>query len=112
MGSPIGTEFWEESLDRELRLLAAQQADDSPPATESSTPENPVGNRPVRDGRTVSLRELRMEIHRVVSSELRLDEDIYDDTGALIYAAGSRITREFVQLLRKRGVLAEDVLLR
>ncbi len=54
--------------------------------------------------RALSVIELRKIILESVKSGLALPDDIYDDNGVLLLAAGSLITPRFMQLLRERGV--------
>ncbi|RJP35107.1 MAG: HD-GYP domain-containing protein [Phycisphaerales bacterium] len=58
----------------------------------------------IEDTRALSVRELRKVILESVRSGLALPDDVYDDKGVLLLAAGSLITPRFLQLLRERGV--------
>lgn len=56
------------------------------------------------DEQELSIQELRQEILHSVDAGLRLPQDICDDAGVLLLAAGTRVTRRFLQLLRERNI--------
>lgn len=62
------------------------------------------GHEPDMDGRLISVSRLRTELFHSLHDGLTLTEDIYDESGVLLLAAGSRITARFLQLLRDRGI--------
>lgn len=52
----------------------------------------------------VSVLEFKSQLRESVREGMTLKQDIYDDEGVLLLAAGSLITPHFLQLLRERGI--------
>ncbi len=55
-------------------------------------------------GRSLSIDELRLQVVDSLRTGMSLDDDIYDEAGILLLAAGSLITRRFLMLLQNRGI--------
>jgi HD-GYP domain-containing protein (c-di-GMP phosphodiesterase class II) len=67
---------------------------DEYPNAETRTPEDAY----------VSVRQFRQRLLGSLHSGMTLSEDIYDESGVLLLAAGSLITTRFLQILRERGI--------
>ena len=95
----------EAALDRQLNDL---------PTPGPSTSEVPLNDQPPSAGspdghddqnaRLISISQLRVEVFHSLQSGMTLAENIYDESGVLLLASGSRITARFLQLLRERGI--------
>lgn len=101
MTETVGRKSWEETLDRELADLFPPGSRE--PGVDPVHPAAAVAAPPSAD-RQISVNQLRLEVFDSVQSGLTLPEDIYDEAGMLLLAAGSHVTRRFLQLLRDRGV--------
>ncbi len=55
-----------------------------------------------RESRLISLSDLQTEVCQAIEAGMTLDQDVYAESGELLLAAGSRITRRFLELLSKR----------
>lgn len=102
MTDSAGRKSWEETLDRELADLFPEAPREHEGRVSTQAPTDTVA--PASPDREISVSQLRLEVFDSVQSGLTLPEDIYDDAGVLLLAAGSRVTRRFLQLLRERGV--------
>jgi len=109
----VGT--WEAELDRRLAPLQSDrtgQADRSDPPASAPVLETPSTTSTAQHGRwtdgdadrEISVSQLHKEVFHSVRSGMALKEDIYDESGVLLLAAGSIITSRFLQLIRDRGV--------
>ena len=95
----------EAALDQQLNDL---------PVPGHSTAEVPPNDQPPSGGppnrqddqnaRLISISQLRVEVFHSLQSGMTLAENIYDESGVLLLAAGSRFTARFLQLLRERGI--------
>ncbi|MBU0716848.1 MAG: HD domain-containing protein [Planctomycetes bacterium] len=100
------SENWEETLDRMVAKVAGPP--EPPP---SSSPDDGSVISPAPAPRTedpnqpISVERLRLQIFHSVQGGMRLSQDIYDESGVLLLAAGSRVTRRFLQLLSARGIM-------
>ena len=97
--------LWEDTLDRELDKQGARGQ--AVMETRSEPDGVPVtSTEPVldEDGESISVGRLRAEVFHSVTSGMTLAHSIYDESGVLLLAAGSRITQRFLQLLRERGI--------
>ena len=56
------------------------------------------------DDRLISVSRLRTEMFYSLQDGMTLADNIYDESGVLLLAAGSRITARFLQLMRERGI--------
>ncbi len=97
---------WEEQLDDQLRgLVDVAEFDPGRLLVGRGSPA--TGNADGSEDENawaISVDRLRMEIAHSLQAGMSLAKDIYDESGVLLLAAGSRITPRFLQLLRERGV--------
>lgn len=94
--------IWEDGLNQDLAKLIAPSPERGPDHAPASAP--PADRYWEHDGRSVSIRRFRMEFSESIRNGMALPVDIYDESGTLLLAAGSRVTKQFVALLRGRGV--------
>ncbi len=96
---------WEETLDREIAGLVRNNDPVISGLPTGPTPTTPPDEHSAKeDGRSVSIRELRMEFLHSIQNSLALPMDICDDSGQVLLEAGSQITARFLQTLRSRGI--------
>ena len=95
----------EVTLDQQLDELTEQghSLAEPSPSRDSSTRGSPAGRGDV-DRRLISVSRLRTELFHALQAGMTLDEDVYDESGVLLLAAGSKVTARFLQLLRERGI--------
>ncbi len=89
----------EQALDRELA--------ESKPTVQRESGDHVSGSAEHtrgKPGRSLSVRQLRLDFLRSLRAGMTVSEDIYDESGALLLAAGSKITPRFVQLLQERHI--------
>jgi HD-GYP domain-containing protein (c-di-GMP phosphodiesterase class II) len=99
------TTGWEDKLDLELNKLAALETSSAPgPLGEPhQTAAEPERMREL-DSRMISIREFRVEFADYIRNRVPLPVDVYDGRDRLLALAGSRITKNFVVLLRQRSI--------
>ena len=95
----------EVTLDQQLDELTEQghSLAEPSPRRDSSSRGSPAGRGDV-DRRLISVSRLRTELFHSLQAGMTLDEDVYDESGVLLLAAGSKVTARFLQLLRERGI--------
>lgn len=109
MTTDADIENWEEALDREL-TAAGRAPNEAGPAKQPS----PTGGASTEDAlpqlgasrATAELdpEDMRREIFDGIRQGAALSVDICDPDGRVLLAAGSRVTREFIQHLREIGL--------
>jgi len=104
--------MWEREVDQGLAILRRDQ-DRSPDALGGKAPDTATGSsgspEPSVDDdamfdRSVSIGQLQSELFHSVRAGMALKQDIYDESGVLLLAAGSLITSRFLKLLRDRNI--------
>lgn len=96
---------WERRLDQEVtKLLALEESVRETPANSGSGQGASSAGRLDDRGQPISVAQLRMEIFHSVRTGMALPADVFDESGVLLLAAGSKVTPRFLQLLRERGV--------
>ena len=105
MADKGGSVHWEEILDQELAELIergyiAQEASSGRVVATLA----PTDGKPGEEDRSISAAQFREEVFDSIREGRGLPLDIYDESGALLLRAGSRITKQFLQLLRERGI--------
>ncbi|MCH7924375.1 MAG: HD-GYP domain-containing protein [Planctomycetes bacterium] len=69
----------------------------------SGSPERSVDDTAIPD-RSVSIGQLQAELFHSVRAGMALKQDIYEESGVLLLAAGCMITSRFLKLLRDRNI--------
>ena len=69
----------------------------------SGSPEQSAEDTAISD-RSVSIEQLQAELFHSVRAGMALKQDIYDESGMLLLAAGCVITSRFLKLLRDRNI--------
>ncbi|MCH8147659.1 MAG: HD-GYP domain-containing protein [Planctomycetes bacterium] len=103
---------WEREVDRGLAVLRGDQSR-QPVSTVGKAPKITPGGpgSPAQSAadaentdRSVSIGELQTELFHSVRAGMALKQDIYDESGVLLLAAGCMITTRFLKLLRDRNI--------
>lgn len=91
------------------QLLDQQLAGSTP-----APPAPPRRNQPISGGAVasigapedgaISVKQLRMEFIKSIQAGMEVSQDICDESGVLLLAAGSRINARFLELLQQRGI--------
>ncbi|MGD2109114.1 MAG: HD domain-containing phosphohydrolase [Phycisphaerae bacterium] len=99
------TTTWEDKLDLELIKLAELEASATNAVVGATAPTRsaPVSLDAI-DGKTVTIREFRVRFSDYIRDRIPLPVSVYDGRDRLLAAGGSRITRNFVVLLRQRRI--------
>lgn len=103
----------EEALDRQMAEL--NRLEDVPgkePPWRLPTTDLMIDRTSGRPAPSISVRELRIRLLQVLQAGMTTPDNIYNETGELLLAVGTKITRAFVQRLRERRIarvrLGED----
>ncbi len=99
------TNIWEGKLDQELSKLADLEVSStiSTVGKEQPTTLTPEGLLEL-ENTTVSIRVFRVEFADHIRNRIPLPVHVYDGRDRLLATAGSRINKNFVELLRQRSI--------
>lgn len=104
--------MWEHEVDQGPAILRGDQARNGGAsvgkapnitARSSGSPEQAADDT-VTSERSVSVGQLQTELFHSVRAGMALKQDIYDESGVLLLAAGCMITSRFLKLLRDRNI--------
>ncbi len=107
MGTGQTPTKWEDMLDRELSGLVGAPAsgeEDSSAPPPTDPPQAAPDSAADANDRSITVSQFRTEILRSIRAGMTLSDDICDESGVLLLAAGSQITPRFLQLLNDRRI--------
>ncbi len=96
---------WEELLDQEVgKLMGPEFLQQRDAAATSRDDSQLIDLSHLDEDTPLTIREFRAKVLEAVKSGMKLPEDICDESGQVLLPAGRKISKEFIQVLRERGI--------